>query len=165
MDTTRIAVFLIYLAYLVVIVIALASSLLPLAETVLVCLSIHFAGLLGGFAIGYDTYPKVLGPLRYPIKVWDWVQAGVLIVLAIAVVMGWDDDFALAAAIVAIIGIVGCFYKVYAIGTLIKCASALPGRPDDNCTHLGCGPGCCGCDDNCRCKKPSKWLTTAHTKL
>jgi len=155
MNTTRIAVFLIYLAYLVVIVIALASSLLPLAETVLVCLGIHFAGLLGGFAIGYDTYPKVLGPLRYPIKVWDVVQAVVLVALAII-----GDDFALVAAIVAIIGIVGCFYKVYAIGKLITCKTALPGRADDNCTHQGCDPGCCGCDDDCTCKKPLRWLTT-----
>jgi len=147
MDTF--AVFIIYLAYLVVIVIALASSLLPLVETVLVCLGIHFVGLLGGFAIGYDTYPRVLGRYRDPIIYWDVVQAGVLVALAII-----GEDFALAAAVVAIIGIVGCFYKVYAIGKLIKCASADKGEPDDNCTHLGCDPGCCGCDDDCRCKKP-----------
>ena len=141
MSKTRIAVFLIYLAYLVVIVIALASDLLPLAETVLVCLSVHFVGLLGGFAIGYDTYPKVLGKARRPIIYWDWVQAGVLIALAII-----GSGFAVVAAVVAIIGILGCFYKVYAVSKLMKCSSAKKGRADNNCTHQGCDPGCCGCD-------------------
>jgi len=34
-----------------------------------------------------------------------------------------------------------------------KCETAAAGRKDDNCTHRGCDPGCCGCDDDCECKK------------
>jgi hypothetical protein len=106
----RTAVFIIYLAYLVVIVIALSSSLLPLRWTVLACLSLHFVGLIVGSVVDLGAiYPKVLGPYRPLIIFWDVVQAVVLILLITPV------RFYIAAAVIAIIGIVGCFYKFYKV--------------------------------------------------
>lgn len=100
-----------YGVYLVVIVVALAG-VMDLAITVMVCLSVHFAGLLGGLLAGLynvnvDIYPEELGKLKIPIQAWDGVQAVFLGSLVGAMV-----DTTIAAAIVAIIGIVGCFYKV-----------------------------------------------------
>ena len=149
MALLRLAVFLIYLAYLVVIVIALSSNLLPLRWTVLACLAIHFLGLLVGSLIelppGYDVYPKVLGRFRPLIIFWDVVQAVVLILLIAAV------RFYVAAAVIAIIGIVGCFYKFYKVMQLIECQGR--SKPCTTCTPAGCEPGCCGCKGDCRCKR------------
>lgn len=35
----------------------------------------------------------------------------------------------------------------------MKCDKALKGCDGSNCTRHGCGPGCCGCDSDCLCKK------------
>lgn len=108
MHWLRLSVLLLYLAYLVVIVIALAGPL-PLAETVLACLGVHFVGLFGGLLTGYDTYPSSLGRVRPLIIAWDVVQFAAMIALAAQAVPA-----ALVAGI-ALAGIVGCFYKVYAL--------------------------------------------------
>jgi len=51
------------------------------------------------------------------------------------------------------------WYRAPATGRRMKCDTAAEGRADDNCTHRGCDPGCCGCDPGCQCKK--KVVSTA----
>ena len=114
---TRVFVAVVYAAYAVVIGLALDDQL-PLRTVLIVCLSIHFAGLLSAVATAYvctswhtDAYPRQLGAAKGPIVIVDVVQ----FILLVAIVNTDDDKLLLVTAVVALVGIAGCFYKLNAI--------------------------------------------------
>ena len=105
----------VYAVYLLVIVAALLPGGPPLAETVMICLAIHLLGVAGGlFMPGFITYPRELGAVRDAIILWDAVQLAVFIWLASH---HNSPDAAHVAAGVALVGIVGCFYKAHVTQT------------------------------------------------
>lgn len=114
---TRVSVAVVYAIYAVAIGLALDGRL-PLRTVLIVCLSIHFSGLLSAAMTAYvctswhtDPYPEELGALTGPIVFIDVVQFVLLAVIAVN-----DDDAVLhATAAVALVGIAGCFYKLTVI--------------------------------------------------
>ena len=114
----RYAVLALYALYAIFIIVAWTSSVLPLGTTVQVCLLIHLAGVLFGvaaFGIPY-VYPAKLGVFRRPIVIWDFIQTGAVTALTLDK-RSW---LAQTAAGIALVGIIGCFYKVQ---VLAKCYS------------------------------------------
>ena len=114
----RLLVGTVYLAYLVAICVALAGYI-DVAITVMICLSIHFVGLLVGvvwLADRADVYPDQLGNLKTAIQAWDAVQLFFLGSL-VGNMLQTDE----ISAVVAIVGIIGCFYKVYVTRYDNKC--------------------------------------------
>lgn len=112
----------VYAVYLFAIVVALLHGGLPLAETVMVCLAIHLLGVAGGLLLIPDfvTYPRELDEWRDYIIALDIVQLVVFVNLANA---RHDSFVAHLAAAVALVGIVGCFYKAHVTETFWRTAS------------------------------------------
>jgi len=114
----RLVVLVVYIAYAVVIAVALDGHL-PLRTVLIVCLAIHFAGLSGAlFTDNYEAYPDELGKAKKLIILLDIAQGCLLV----AIVFSGNDDLLHVTAAVALAGIVGCIYKVWVLNR------SLPGK-------------------------------------
>ncbi len=102
----RYLVGLLYAVYAAVIVTALTSDHLPVRWTVLTCLSIHFAGVLGGLLhpnLGWNyVYPE---DIRFILVLWDIVQFIFLWLLCFSE----KQD---GSAYIALFGVGLCFFKL-----------------------------------------------------
>jgi len=102
----------VYLAYVVVIVLALAGEM-PLRETVTVCLSLHFVGLAGSKLYAGKFYEDNLLQWQFrTIAIWDIIQLGLWLALLVGYAATESREVNEAAAYATLVGIVGCLYKV-----------------------------------------------------
>ena len=104
------AVSLLYAVYLVFLLYALLDDW-HLRYVVIVCLTLHFCGLLVSFTIGWDPYQVENRKVYY--QALDVVQ---LIVLKLVASIN-DVTIAYVGAGVAIVGVITCFYKFRVIST------------------------------------------------
>ena len=114
----RILVLLLYLGYLALIILGIMDRL-PLRTVLIACLSVHFFFLIFGLCLQDETWYKRYVPKTfkfgvYPRSIWQLyaildISQFVLLVLVIANVHKSLEGI---LAFVAIVGIIGCIYKV-----------------------------------------------------
>lgn len=109
----RIGVGIIYVMYAVALVCALALKE-HLRIVLIVCLALHFSGLLGALLLkppfaDYETYPSDMGCWRHVAMAVDVLQWAALLALYDC---GLADTWLYGFAVLALVGILLCLYKL-----------------------------------------------------
>ena len=114
----------IYAGYAVVIALGIARYV-SLRLWLIVCLGIHFIGLLGSLTMDYmETYPIQLGRWRKVVMAVDGAQ---LIALIVIIATNLDHGPLTGLAALALLGVAFCAYKLWVtrvMGTVVPGGSS-----------------------------------------